>query len=290
MTLQLLLAVTLAVLIAFVIWTYIRQKQLKQRAYIMSEAIRNHDFTFQLPTHHLLFGERAMQTTLNNLSDVIRQQINTNEVESWEKLTRVLTHEIMNSTTPILSISQALLNRPEICNGPLEESMQTIHSTACHLAKFVGNWRRFSLSTQTKPQNMVLAELLQEVTGMYPQIEWNNTVKKDLIIYADPLILKSVIINLVKNAIEADATKMGFDTQSKTSHLYLYVSNNGHPIPASIQKSIFVPFFTTKNEGHGIGLSISRRMLVAQGHFLELSDQAISPYSTTFLIIFAIRS
>ena len=82
---------------ALIAWTVRRQ-----------EAIRNRDFTFRLPTNGLLSGERAMQQTLNQLGETIRQQVNQNEVESWERLTRVLTHEMMNATAPITSISQSM--------------------------------------------------------------------------------------------------------------------------------------------------------------------------------------
>ena len=79
--------------IIFVIWEVRRQRSLKLRAHLMQEAIRNHDFTFRLPVDGLLPGERAMQQTLNKLGETIRRQMNQNEVESWERLTRVLTHE-----------------------------------------------------------------------------------------------------------------------------------------------------------------------------------------------------
>ena len=108
------------VLIAAVVWTIRRQHSLKLRAHLMQEAMRNRDFTFRLPTNGLLPGERAMQQTLNQLGETIRQQVNQNEVESWERLTRVLTHEIMNATAPITSISQSMLNRNDVKGTPLE--------------------------------------------------------------------------------------------------------------------------------------------------------------------------
>ena len=91
--------------IVFVLWEVRRQHSLQLRAHLMQEAISNHDFTFRLPLDGLLPGERAMQQTLNKLGETIRQQVNLNEVESWERVTRVLTHEIMNATAPITSIS-----------------------------------------------------------------------------------------------------------------------------------------------------------------------------------------
>ena len=99
------------IIVGFVVWFVYHQRRLRLRAHLMQEAIRNRDFTFRMPTHGLLPGERAMQETLNQLGETIRQQVNQNEVESWERLTRVLTHEMMNATAPITSISQSMLNR-----------------------------------------------------------------------------------------------------------------------------------------------------------------------------------
>ena len=102
--------VCVVLLIAFIR----HQRKLRLRAHLMQEAIRNRDFTFRMPTDGMFFGERAMQETLNQLGGIIRQQVNQNEVESWERLTRVLTHEMMNATAPITSISQSLLNRSDV--------------------------------------------------------------------------------------------------------------------------------------------------------------------------------
>lgn len=97
-------------IVACAAWFFHHQRRLRLRAHLMQEAMRNRDFTFRLPTKGLLSGERAMQEALNQLGETIRQQVNQSEVESWERLTRVLTHEMMNATAPITSISQLLLN------------------------------------------------------------------------------------------------------------------------------------------------------------------------------------
>ena len=110
------------------------QRKLRLRAHLMQEAIRNQDFTFRLPTNGLLPGERAMQETLNQLGSIIRQQVSQNEVESWERLTRVLTHEMMNATAPITSISQSMLNRTDVKGTPLEDGIRAIHDTSRHLS------------------------------------------------------------------------------------------------------------------------------------------------------------
>ena len=117
-------------LMVAIVWFVHHQRSLKLRARLMQEAIRNHDFTFRMPTNGLLSGERAMQETLNQLGETIRQQVNQNEVESWERLTRVLTHEIMNAKAPISSISQSLLSRTDVKDTPLEEGIHAIFTTS----------------------------------------------------------------------------------------------------------------------------------------------------------------
>lgn len=274
--------------VAFVIWMIRRQRSLKLRAHLMQEAIRNHDFTFRLPTDGLLPGERAMQQTLNQLGDTIRQQVNQSEVESWERLTRVLTHEMMNATAPITSISQSLLNREDVKGTPLEPGIQAIYDTSRHLSQFVANYRKMSQLEKPVMTDLPLRPLLDDVSKAYPALTWEITLPDDLTVRADAGMLRQVLMNLAKNAVEAQATKMVIvpqaeslrDTRSKesktslpTRHLSLYIGNDGLPIPAENRQSIFVPFFTTKRSGSGIGLSLSRRMMIQQGGMLELTER-----------------
>lgn len=103
---------------------YRHQQLLKTRAHLMREAIRNHDFTFRLPVKGLFSGERALQEALNEMGNEINRLVAQNEVDSWQKLTRVLTHEIMNATAPITSISQAYLNSPKIQGTPTKKASE----------------------------------------------------------------------------------------------------------------------------------------------------------------------
>lgn len=92
------------------VWLFFRhQNRLRRNAYMIRESIRNRDFMFRLSTRRLLYGEAAMQETLNSLGDTIRKSVRESEVRSWENMTRVLTHEIMNSIAPIMSISQTMI-------------------------------------------------------------------------------------------------------------------------------------------------------------------------------------
>ena len=240
------LALVIALLAAAV---YRHQRLLRDRALLMREGIRHRDFMFRLPTRGLLFGERALQQTLNDMGQEIEKLIARNEVEAWQRLTRVLTHEIMNATAPIQAVSQAYLQSPQIKGSPYEEGIRAIYDTSRGLAAF------------------------------YPHLAWHVGVSPDATLRADAAMLRQVLINLVKNAAEAGAATIDLRWDGR-----LYVSNDGHAIPDDVAREIFVPFFTTKAAGSGIGLSMSRQMLVRQGLSLMLRERPLSGYNVTFVI------
>ena len=270
------------IFVGFVVWFVYHQRRLRLRAHLMQEAIRNRDFTFRMPTHGLLPGERAMQETLNQLGETIRQQVNQNEVESWERLTRVLTHEMMNATAPITSISQSMLNRSDVKGTPLEEGIRAIYETSRHLSDFVVNYRKMSELEKPVLTDVRLYTVIDEVSEAYPQLTWEVSVPADLVVRADIGMLRQVLMNLVKNAIEANATKMVVEESNNS----LFIGNDGLPIPAENRQSLFVPFFTTKRSGSGIGLSLSRRMMIQQGGMLELAETPRQGCHVAFILSF----
>ena len=262
------------------------QRKLKLRAHLMKEAIRNQDFSFRLPTNDLLPGERAMQETLNELGENIRQQMNKNEVESWERLTRVLTHEMMNATAPITSISQSLLSRQDVKGTPLEDGIKAIYDTSRHLSDFVTNYRKMSELEKPVLAEVSLRPMLDELQKTYQQLTWTINVPADTIVHADKGMLRQILMNLTKNAIEAEATKIMIET-TNTHHpspITLLIGNDGTPIPAENRQSLFVPFFTTKRTGSGIGLSLSRRMMIQQGGMLDLAEKNLPGCHVTFVL------
>ena len=273
-------------LVATIVWLVRRQRSLKLRAHLMQEAIRNRDFTFRLPTDGLLPGERAMQQTLNQLGETIRQQVNQNEVESWERLTRVLTHEMMNATAPITSISQSMLGRDDVKGTPLEPGIQAIYDTSCHLSEFVKNYRKMSELERPVLADVPLRPLLDEICKAYPETTCEISIPTDLMVRADAGMLRQVMMNLAKNAVEAEAKKIVISQIETTTsqQVLLYVGNDGLPIPAENRQSLFVPFFTTKRSGSGIGLSLSRRMLVQQGGMLDLAENPLPGCRVGFIL------
>jgi signal transduction histidine kinase len=257
----------------------------------MQEAIRNHDFTFRLPTHGLFSGERAMQETLNQLGDTIRQQVNQSEVESWERLTRVLTHEMMNATAPITSISQLMLSRPDVKGTSLEDGILAIYDTSRHLSDFVANYRKMSQLEKPVLTKVILRTLIDDICRSYPQTIWDIHVSPERIVKADAGMLRQVLMNLIKNAIDAGAQRIVIeevennDEREMPKHqVNLLIGNDGQPIPAENRQSLFVPFFTTKRNGSGIGLSLSRRMMLQQGGMLDLIEKPRNGCHVAFLL------
>ena len=287
-TLCIIIGVVLVVLVIAIVH---HQHKLRLRAHLMKEAIRNQDFSFRLPTNNLLPGERAMQEALNELGENIRQQMNKNEVESWERLTRVLTHEMMNATAPITSISQSLLSRPDVKGTLLEDGIKAIYDTSRHLSDFVTNYRKMSELEKPVLSEVSLRPMLDELCKTYQQLAWTIDMPADTILKADKGMLRQILMNLIKNAIEAEATKIIIELTNQpspnTQHpspITLLIGNDGSPIPAENRQSLFVPFFTTKRTGSGIGLSLSRRMMIQQGGMLDLAEKNLPGCHVTFVL------
>ena len=281
--------ICLAVVGLAVLWFWWHQQLLVKRAYLMQEAIHNRDLTFRLPTNHLFSGERALQETLNQLGEHIREQVNLGEVESWEKLTRVLTHEIMNATAPIASISQTMLCNPAVKGSNMEEGIQAIYNTVQHLNSFVDSYRKYSELQKPVARPVDLGAVAADIQQLYPDVNWRCSLVEGIIVKTDPNLLRQILINLIKNAIEAGSKTIGMErVPAAEGKVALCISNDGEPIPADARSSIFVPFFTTKRSGSGIGLSLSRRLLTLQGGMMSLLEEPRPGFHTSFLLEFPV--
>lgn len=275
-------ALILSILIITLIRIYRHQCLLRDRARLMRDAMRHRDFSFRLPTKGLLFGEKAMQKALNDMGHDIEKLVAHNEVESWQRLTRVLTHEIMNATTPIRSISQAYLSDPDIKDTRYEEGIQAIYDTSTGLAEFVNSYRKMTQLQDPVIKELQVGNFCQSIATLYPELKWDIQVPSYLTLRADENMLRQVFINLTKNAIEADAKTIGFEYDKKEE--VILISNDGHVIPNDVAREIFIPFFTTKQSGSGIGLSLSRQMLLKQGLILSLAEHPKRGFNVTFVL------
>lgn len=202
--------VVLVILVCVIVLIiYRHQCLLRDRARLMHDAIRHRDFSFRLPTKGLLFGERALQEALNDMGRDIQKLVARGEVESWQRLTRVLTHEIMNATTPIRGISQSYLTDPDIKGTPYEEGIKAIYDTSKGLAAFVDSYRKLTQLQEPVMKDMPLRAFVSSLSALYPHIHWDIDISSDVVIHADEHLLMQVFINMVKNAIEAEAGTIG---------------------------------------------------------------------------------
>lgn len=275
------LIILISALATLAIWAFYRhQLLLKTRAHLMKEAIRNHEFTFHLPTKGLFFGERALQETLNEMGQEINRLVAQNEVESWQKLTRVLTHEIMNATAPITSISQAYLNSEKLKGTPYEEGIRAIYTTSKGLSVFVDSYRKFAQLQEPVLQAVSVGALMQKLPLLYPALHWQIDLPDSLTLPLDENMFRQVVINLAKNAQEARATRIDIQWRQQE----IWISNDGEVIPPEVAREIFVPFFTTKSGGSGIGLSLSKQLMVKQGRNLRMADTPASGCHVSFIL------
>lgn len=257
------------------------------------------------------------------ISDV-SHELSNQEIDSWIKLIRVLTHEIMNTITPVTSLSETLLKelgesdekliaassshnkeeegkeekgREEENQKSLRIGLETIHKTGTELLSFVNNYRRFTHVPQPQPSLFYVEPFLNRMAMLCNHEVSIKVSPKDLIVYADESLIAHVVTNLLKNAVEAIKEKESTEV-SEDKHAFIRikayandqeaividVTNNAGIIPDDIAAHIFIPFFTTKKEGSGIGLSLSRQIMRVSGGTLSLHQDKEAD-TTTFRIV-----
>ena len=223
------------------------------------------------------------------LSDV-SHELSNQEVDSWIKLIRVLTHEIMNTITPVTSLSETLLTRVTE-DKDLKQGLETIHKTGTELLAFVNNYRRFTHVPQPQPALFYVEPFLERMALLCNHEVEISVSPKDLLTYADESLLSHVVTNLLKNAVEAfkEKEKLSFIRLQAYANaqesIIIDVSNNAGLIPDDVASHIFIPFFTTKSEGSGIGLSLSRQIMRVSGGSLSLHQDKAQGITTFRIII-----
>ena len=227
------------------------------------------------------------------LSDV-SHELSNQEVDSWIKLIRVLTHEIMNTITPVTSLSETLLTRVTE-DKDLKQGLETIHKTGTELLAFVNNYRRFTHVPQPQPTLFYVEPFLERMAMLCNHEVEIAVTPKDLLVYADESLISHVVTNLLKNAVEAFNGLQSIQTTKPFIRLRAYtneqeaiiidVSNNAGLIPDDVASHIFIPFFTTKPEGSGIGLSLSRQIMRVSGGSLSLHQDKAQGITTFRIFI-----
>lgn len=212
-------------------------------------------------------GQRRLVVALKDVSALMQRQ----EMEAWQQLIRVLTHEIMNSLTPIISISETLTD---------ENEAFAVINRRCHsLLNFVESYRQLTRIKAPERTTFPVSDLFAHIKVLFPKVVTlldGKTVEPQLT--ADRSQLEQVLINLIKNAYESGATKV----EVSASDSEIRVKDNGSGMSPDILEHAFIPFFTTKPTGTGIGLSLCRQIILKHGGTITIDSQ--KGCGTTFII------
>lgn len=231
-------------------------------------------------------GKQLRVVTLGD----INSELSDKEIESWTKLTRILTHEIMNSLAPVTSISNTLLASPTDTKS-IQSGLQTIHLTSERLMSFVDSFRQVTRIPQPQRSPIYLHELIENAKRL---IEIDNVAfdvdiqPADTMVYVDRELMTQVLVNLLKNAREAIGEQKGHIWITahidSAERIIIDVCNDCGPIPNEIAKNIFTPFFTTKQNGSGIGLAVSRQIVRLHGGTLRLTSNRHNKIAFTLIL------
>ena len=246
-------------------------------------------------TEVILRGRSYKLITLHNIQPELQRQ----EIDSWQKLTRVLRHEIMNSITPIASLTstlrEILIEDLEQSNGSfkigtdavddLQEGLDTIESRSTGLISFIDAYRDYTTIPAPKLKTLKLHDLLEHIINLLKiesrkakvELKW-EVQPEDLTILADEELMEQVLINLVKNAIEAvsqvdDPVVEICGKFGDHGRVIISIRDNGEGIIPEAQEKIFIPFFTTKKSGSGIGLALSRQIMQLHNGTLTVESE-----------------
>ena len=234
-----------------------------------------------------LKGRRVRIVAISDIKGELANQ----EIDSWVKLIRVLTHEIMNTITPIVSLSEVMLTQAE---GGRKAELEVINRTSKELVRFVENYRKFTHVPTPVPQLFYVKPFLERMARLAEQrMKPGCTVgvdvsPEDLLVYADEGLIGRVVSNLLKNAVEAVGGDGSVSVRAYTGDddkVVVDVTDDGEPIPDDVAAHVFVPFFTTKKDGSGVGLSISRQIMRVSNGTIQLVQDRCNKL-TTFRLTF----
>ena len=280
--------VIVAIIAAVIATIRTRRKDIKKVAYMM-DALEDGELNFRFQ------DKNKFNRTLNRIRTIFEKQRQAHEQDSWTKLIRVLTHEIMNTVSPIASLSDALsksMDESGHSELDVKTGLDTISDSSKNLIKFVETYRQLSGVARPLRRAVDLQELMDQVISLNSEYAAScgascvyRPEEPDLIIYADEGQISQILINLIKNALQAGAKHIDISAKmGKEDDVIIQVANDGAPIPVSAQEQIFVPFYTTKKEGSGIGLSLARQIMRQHNGTIDLLRSDVN--QTVFQLIF----
>ncbi len=232
----------------------------------------------------------SKEVSIVTFNDITREMEN-NESESWTRLIRVLTHEIMNTVTPVASLSSALSqNLDSYSAEDIRSALGTIASSSEGLISFVQSYRSLTHISAPVRKAFYLKDLVNDSVNI-AKANWPSVnvlyreLSSDVILYADYGQMSQVLNNLIKNAVQAGAGNISITASiDKREQTVIDIANDGEPISASGQEQLFVPFYTTKgSSGTGVGLSLCRQIVRLNGGTIKLSSS--TPEATVFTIV-----
>ena len=282
------LVVAVAVVVAVVASVRTRGKDIRKVGYMM-DALEDGELNFRFK------DSNRFNRTLNRIRTIFEKQRQAHEQDSWTKLIRVLTHEIMNTVSPIASLSDAMAKsvdedgRSEL---DIKAGLETISDSSKNLIEFVQTYRQLSGVAKPVRKALELQELIDHVISLNSEYATSCSAvcsyrpeEPDLMIYADEGQISQIFINLIKNALQAGAKRIDISAKmGQDDEVIIIVANDGAPIPVESQEQIFVPFFTTKKEGSGIGLALARQIMRNHNGSIDLDCSDAS--RTAFRIVF----
>ncbi|MBP5365449.1 MAG: HAMP domain-containing histidine kinase [Bacteroidales bacterium] len=268
---------------AYFIGRYLAFRKSAERINYLMDAIQDGEMNFHFSSND------QISKALNRFKEIINKIRQENESESWSKLIRVLTHEIMNTVTPIAALSESLAKNDSL---DMKAGLETIAASSKDLIAFVDSYRSLSKLAKPVKRSFMVSEMVEKV------IELNATyleeygakcsyraLTPDILLYADEGQISQILINLIKNAAQAESHNIEITAEiSGKEEVIIKVINDGRPISVGSKEQIFIPFFTTKTGGSGIGLSLSRQIMRMHNGAIEL--QQSDDISTTFVLIF----
>ena len=262
--------------------------------------LEDNDLSFSI-TEIQMRGRRIRLLAIHN----IRSELQIKELEAWQNLTKVLRHEIMNSVTPIVSLAETMRDivndeiNPTTATeiesvNDLKEALVTVQKRGLGIMKFVNAYREFTSIPLPSKTHIEVTDLLKRVEGIFaPKVAEGNIklsfdYDADFEIFIDQDQLEQVLINIIKNAFEAnytcDSPEISVRSKLKNGIKTIEILDNGTGIPVDIREKIFIPFFTSKKLGSGIGLSLSRQIMALND--AKINYQSISPQGTAFILEF----
>ena len=277
------LVVVVAVAVAVVATAIIVRRRDARKVTFAMDALEDGEMNFH-------FKENTrLNRALNRIRGIFERRSAVDETNSWSKLFRVMTHEIMNTVAPIASLSDALTQADDV---DMKAGLETISASSKDLIRFVESYRNLSQVAPPMRQAVMVDEMMHRVLSlnMAKVAEQGASLSyqantPDLLIYADEGQLMQVFNNLIKNAVQAGATVVRITADlNRDDQTVIRVINNGKAIPLRQIEDIFLPFYTTKPNGTGIGLSLSRQIMLRHNGDLRLeqSDSNLTVFAVIF--------